>query len=500
MGLVKNAKLPCPFDDCDSSDAYHIFEDDSGWCFSCNRGTWNKPKIEDCTPKFTDFRGVSKDVQERLNFLSYVDDKGNVLFREYKYANGSSKFREVLAKRFWSVGQPPKISGEHLWNAGSASTVCVVEGEEDQASFMCMSDLPVFALTSASLGSDLRQIHEALSPFKKIVLAFESDDAGSQAKQKIGSMFPGKVFEASLTRFKDANEYLVNGAEKEFYWAVVNARKYTADFVFNSNEDFREILSQKDTNFVVETPFPSLNKLIKGLPLGRIVVLTGQEGLGKTEILRAMEYNCLKNYPDVPISITHHEENKRDVLTGLASYELNKNCRSVDTEITDDEIMEALDKINPNGNLHLTEIGTEVESVKEVMDRINYLVTVCGVKYFFIDPINQFEPPDDGKVTLVRFLDSLCKAMAKFVVAKNVCCVWTAHVNDEGLTRDSRMISKMAGIRLDISRDHMHEDETIRNTTKILVSKNRPYSKTGVAGDVSFEPESFTMYEKELPF
>ena len=503
MGIVKEGRLPCPFDGCESSDAYHIFDDDTSYCFSCQRGDYKRQKPSDLEKGYGDFRGVSAATQERLGFLNYYDKEGNVLFREYKYPNGNSKFRDVVPKRFWVTGSGrlPKIAGPHIWNAGSSKTVVVVEGEEDAGSAMELLDLPVYWLTSASIGVNREEIYNALKPFSKIVLAFESDPAGENAKSIIGNMLPGQVFEASLTKYKDANEYLINGAGKEFFWAVLNAKKFTADFVYNTDADFDKIIFDESTSVVVPTPFQSLNNLIKGLPLGRIVLLTGMEGLGKTEILRAMEYKVLKDHPEYSISITHHEESKRDVLTGLACYELQKNCRDPDNPVPNEEISGAIRTINSNGKLHLTEIGTDASTVAEVMERFNYLATVCGVQYFFVDPINQFTPPDDGATNLVSFLDGLSKAMAKFVVERNVCCVWTAHVNDDGQTRDSRMISKMAGIRIDIGRDPMAEDEEVRNRTHLYVPKNRPFSKTGGAGTVVFDMDTFTIQSQgEVPF
>ena len=500
MSKLLEGKLPCPREDCSSSDAYHIYED-GDWCYSCGKGTMKPKRPEDLEPKFTKFRGVSKETQERLGFLSYCDEDGKVLFREYPYDNGVSKFREVIPKKFWTTGKLPLLCGKHLWNAGSVQTICVVEGEEDLASFMEMSDLPVVSLSSASLGTDLREIHDYLNPFKKIVLCFESDEAGRAAKNKIGTMFPGRVFEASLTLFKDANDYLVNGKEKEFYWAVINAKLFTADFVFNTIADFEKILQEKENDVCVPTPFPTLNSLITGIPLGHVTLITGQEGLGKTEILKAIEYEFIANHPELPVSITHHEEAKADTLKSFFNYHTGRNAKSIEHPVPDDEILKVIEDLTKNNNVFLTEIGIEADSVKDIISRFDYLAKVCGVKVFFVDPINQFVPPDSGSDTnLTRFLDNLAISMAKFVVANNVACVWTSHVNDEGKTRDSRMISKACSIRLDIDRDHMSEDETIRNTTTVKVTKARGHRKTGSAGQWLFDTETHRMFEQELPF
>ena len=502
MSKIVKAKQPCPFDGCSSSDAFHEFEDGSTWCFSCSRGTWDRPKPEDLTKVFNSYRGVSKESNETAGFYSYVDDDGQVHYREYPIGE-QSKFRDCLHKRFWTTGKLPTLGGTQLWNAGSSKTICIVEGEEDFVSFMDMCNLPVVYLTSASIGSNRKELFEYLNPFSKIVMAFESDEAGENAQKIIGTMFPGKVYKASLTKHKDANEYLTHGDGNDFKWAVINARLFTPDYVYNSMEDFSRILSDVETSFYVPTPWESLNEKVRGLPLGKIVLITGQEGLGKTEILRAMEYHTLKEAPEHPIAVIHHEESKKEVLDGLCSYILEKNCKDPDNPVPVEDKLAALELITKSGNLNILDIDDVADTVASIMDRFAYMVKVCGVKYFFVDPINQFVPPDDGEGNSTKFLDSLAQSMGKFVIDHNVCCVWTAHVNDEGATRNSRMIGKSAAIRIDISRDQMHEDDTERNTTKLYVPKNRPYSKTGAAGAILFQPETFTLTEttvNELPF
>lgn len=503
MNKIIQERQPCPLEDCNSSDAYFEYED-GGWCYSCGRGTASNRKYTDCVYVEEEFRGVDDEVSKALGFFSLAspEDPETVLYREYRYPEGV-KYRNVKSKKFWVTGKICGLGGKELWNAGSSKVICVVEGEEDAAAFHTMCDLPVVWLTSASIGTKHRkEIHEYLDAFTKVILCFENDDAGKHAKSILGAMLGNKVHEASLTKYKDASDYLQYGARDDFFYAVLNAKKYTADFVFNSDADFERILNDVNTTAVISTPFEKLNSLINGLPLGHIVLITGQEGLGKTEILRAFEYNNLKNYSQYPASITHHEESKADNLKGLASYNLGINTKNKDNNVSLQTILDQIKELNKDDNLFLTDIG-EGNNVGEIMDRFKYLVTVCGVKVIYVDPINQFTPPDEGEQNVTKFLDNLAQRMAKFVVDYQVCCVWTAHVNDEGKTRDSRMISKSASIRIDIERDHMSASDETKNTTTLWVSKNRPFGKTGHGGQLFFDSESFTLIEKEekeMPF
>jgi len=489
--------IPCPL--CTSSDAYTLYDDGHGWCMSCAKGVFPaKFKPSDLTEVYHDgFRGINSVTCEFLGIKTHVDEGGNPILREYVSPDGS-KFRSIHDKKFWVKGKMPALGGAHLFNAGSAHYITVVEGEEDWAAAYQMlnegkkTTYPVVYLNSATIAKDaLDGIYQYLSKFQTVRMAFENDEPGKAAKATIAAMMPGRTREVSLTKHHDASDYLTSGDEKEFTQAWANASVYTTDDIFHTADDVGKILDNEETESYVPTPFGDLNDLIKGIPLNHVTLITGMEGLGKTELLRALEFEIVAT--GTPIAILHHEETKRTTYLGLACYELGKNCRDPDKPISNVALKEAISSLSDEyKNLFLFEFKDDPD-VNIIMEKINYLVTVCGVKYVFIDPINQFFPTD-GKTTHVQFLDDLSKRMAKYVTNHPVGIVVTAHVNDDGRTRDSRMISKECSIRIDLDRDHLADDDDERNTSHFMVSKNRPFSRTGAAGCAYFHPETFTMF------
>jgi len=490
--------IACPMEGCDSSDAYTLYDDGHGWCFSCGKGTFpNKIKPKDFERKFVDgVRGIPKKVCEKLGIYTYVDDAGNPVFREYIYPEGS-KFRRIHDKSFWVEGTMPPLGGMELWNAGSSHYVTVVEGEEDGAAAYHMlnhgkqNPEPVVWLPGANIpGKHRDAVYRYLSQFQTVKLAIEDDEAGKKVKELLCQMLPNKIREVSLTKYKDANDYLINGAMQEFKQAHANALIYTPDNIYHSAEDVLAILSNPEVDSYFPTPFDDLNEKIRGICLNHVTLLTGMEGIGKTEILRSLEAEALDQ--GIPIGILHHEETKLTTYKGLACYQLEKNCRDPDKPVPTKEMFGAIREMtNEFENLFVFEFKQDPD-VNMIMEQINYLVYVCGCKYIFIDPINQFDPIDD-KMTKVQFLDTLAKKMQKYV-ANNPCgIVWTAHVNDEGSTRDSRMISKACSIRINTDRDLLAEDEDKRNTTRLYVAKNRPFATTGPAGALFFDKKTFTI-------
>ncbi len=70
-----------------------------------------------------------------------------------------------------------------------------------------------------------------------------------------------------------------------------------------------------------------------------------------------------------------------------------------------------------------------------------------------------------------------------------------SHVNDDGLTRGSRNISKICDIRVNLYRDITSSDPIIRRTTNVMVGKNRFCGRTGPAGQLLFDPATYTLKE-----
>ena len=73
--------------------------------------------------------------------------------------------------------------------------------------------------------------------------------------------------------------------------------------------------------------------------------------------------------------------------------------------------------------------------------------------------------------------------------------ILVSHVNDDGLTRGSRNISKVADIRIDLSRDIKAIDPVVRRCTHLMISKNRFCGRTGPAGILLFDPITYTLAE-----
>ncbi len=451
------------------------------------------------TEGYTSIRGIPTAVLEKFKIKVGFDTDGNEVYHKYSYPH-KDKFR-YLPKDFSrnSGFSNDRLFGSDLFNPGSSKTVTIVEGELDAAAAFHMlgSRHPVVSLPNASLSTKLiKNEFDYLDSFEQIIVCTDNDDAGRAVADKIAMSFPNKTYFVELSGEKDACDFFMAGKAKDFTGSWGNRQKHTPSGVYNTSKQFKNILENDEVNSYIETPISHLNDLIKGIMTGHLIVLTGEEGRGKTEVMRMLEHTILSEHKGTPIACLHMEESKKTFLLSLLSYVLKVNLRDPDHIVPEDTVNKALDDFLDDENLYLFEMGSEDDPMS-LLEKIRYFATVCGCKYVFIDPIQQLSyTRDEGDQNEERTLSKLSTKLEKLATELDIGIVITAHVNDDGQTRSSRMIGKSASVRIDLHRDHMATDNEERNTTKLAVSKNRPLGQTGYAGSLLFDPSSFTLKEK----
>src|SRR3990167_6973071 len=122
---------PCP--SCTSSDAYCVYEDGHGYCFSCS---YFKPKDselneEDITYEYLPWRGVTKETMEFYKAKTKIKD-GEPNEISFPYGT-AAKIRTLKEKGFYSTGEisVQGLFGGDKFSAGSAKAITITEGELD---------------------------------------------------------------------------------------------------------------------------------------------------------------------------------------------------------------------------------------------------------------------------------------------------------------------------------------------------------------------------------
>lgn len=449
------------------------------------------------TYEYRAFRGVSKQTAEALNIQTGITEDGEEYCRVYPYPH-RPKIR-VLPKDF-SLNKGftnDYLLGMDMFNAGSSKALTITEGEDDWAAAyeMLGCKWPVVNLPSATITKALiENCKRYLDSFDALVVATDNDDAGDRAAVVLETIFPNKCYRVPMSKYKDAMEYLENGAGKEFMYSWINRKKFVKPFDTHTPEQFVKLLHESNDKPYLPTGIEGYDEIALGLFQGELTVFTAPEGVGKTEFMRYLEYSLIANHPDVPFAYCHLEESPQRSLLGLCSYHLQKNVTRKDLIEDMDEVENAIKEMMSRETIHQFSIGTD-EDPEVLVERIKYFANVCGCKYVFFEPLQDImHQRSDGKST-VEFLDQLSVRLARTAAETGCGIVSIAHMNDQGSIRDSRQIQKQAAVRVDLERDvdSQHADE--RNKTRLILRKNRPVGPVGAAGELVFDLKTFTLRE-----
>lgn len=500
--FIKHDKCP----KCGSSDGLAIYEDNSH-CFVCSyhvgenniadahpvrhavdRDLTPLPQFEQVAMKD---RGISAGAVNKYK-VTVNQNPESVVGHVYPYydADGShvaNKIRRKGEKSFYWEGEVGRgcLFGQQLFPAGGKA-ITLVEGECDAlAGFQLTgSRYPCVSVKSASEAKrNCADNFEYLNSFEKIVVAFDADEPGQKAAHEVAQLFePGKVHILKLLKAKDANDYLMKGLEKEFVNEWFRAPPYMPDGLqLGSDEAFlEEIINYKDPRSI-PYPWDGLNYKTYGIRTSELVLLTADTGVGKTSVMKEIEYKILTN-PELieekaGIGFLHLEEPKRDLAMGLMSIHNNKPYHFPDVERTEKEIRDAYnDVINTDRVIIWDHFGSN--EIEVVLARIRHMVAL-GCKYIVVDHLSIIVSDQSGDER--KQLDEISTKIKMLTMNLDISVFCVIHINRQGQVRGSAGPEQVANVIMRLERDKKELDEWRRNVTKISVEKNRKFGRTGPA-------------------
>ncbi len=500
---MKPGRNPCPR--CGSRDNLFIYPDGHGHCFSVSCGYHIFGKEIDLNQEYTyeylPWRGPSEATMRKFKVKTRINAEGKPVAVVYPYGAKASLVRWLDrpkddAFRWEGEASEASLFGADIFSAGEAQAVTITEGAQDALSAFEMlgSKYPVLSVRSASSArKDCAARFDYINSFQKIYLALDNDEPGQKAAKEIAGLFDfNKIYHVQLTK-KDANDYHMAREGDKFAKIWWNAKRYLPQGIFSSFAEFDKIIDEKEMKHGAPYPFKTLNDMTYGIRPGEFVLLTGLEGIGKTEILRTAEYHYLKNTKE-KVGIIHCEEDEDRILRGIAGLELGVPCHLPDSPVSKQEIKDAYRRVaGDDERIHLYS-PFEIDDPDAVLDNMRFLATVCGCKLIAFDNITKtVSGLDIANVT--QKLDYLSTKIAAMAKERDVAVVVISHVNDEGLTRGSRNISKVCNIWIHVDRNVKAGTLEERNTSYLTINKNRYSGRTGPAGRLWFDPGTFALTE-----
>jgi len=526
---------PCP--SCGSSDNLARYSDGHAVCFSggCNyyehgngqigQTAQRKPmrslEMTGVIAAIPD-RRISQSTCQRYGVTVEYGTDGQIVKHHYPYHNKDTgavtgtKVRITETKSFYATGEfnEAGLFGQQAFKTGG-KYITITEGEADALAVNEMFDgkWPVVSIRSGAAGAakDIKANLEWLETFDNVVICFDNDKAGQEAAKSVLNLFtPNKAKNVTLPA-KDAGDMLKSNQVQAFVKEWWNAKTFRPDGIV-SGLDTWDLLQEKRDVKSIPYPWDCLNAFTYGFRPQELVTITSGSGMGKSQIMRELEYYLLKNTED-NIGILALEEDIPKTTLGIMSMEANKLLHvpevragvSIEEERGYWERTFGLDKLQL-----LDHWGSTSED--DLLGRIRYMAKGLDCKWIILDHLSiVVSDQDNGDER--KAIDSIMTNLRKLVQETGVGLFLVSHLRRPsgakahedggkislGELRGSAAIAQLSDIVIGLERDQQHVDPEIRNTTTVRVLKNRFVGLTGPACYLYYDKESGRMIETACP-
>ena len=436
------------------------------------------------------------------------------------------KIREV-PKNFYSRGRTGadcELFMQFKFNRGG-KYIMITEGELDALSAYQMfvdynksrnSDYEVAVVSPTTGANSYKQIaaqYAFFNTFDQIIVCYDNDKAGKEAVEDVIKVLPKGKVKVMHMRYKDPNTYLEEDKQDEFIRNFYESKRYTPVGVLGSGDLYDKILAQAN---VAKVPFPpfmdTLNKmLVGGLPLGHIINIAAGTGLGKTSFVNEMIYHWIFNSPH-KIGIVSMELDSGQYGETLLGRHLSRKLSLIEDDdlkkklLESDNVREKANELfyNEQGQHRFYLLDNRDGTIEEIQDTVEELVVSCGCRIIVLDPLQDILDglSNEDQALFMKWSKGIIKS-------HNVTLIFINHVRKsasgaqnssqggsftEEEIQGSSTIIKSASANILLSRNKYAEDRVERNTTKVVLSKNRICGLTGPAGNVYYDNDTHTLH------
>lgn len=522
---------------CGSSDGNSLYDDGHTHCFACgvtmfadangeHEGAYDERTVmrDAVAPKKVaqmTIQGTFKSIPDRGISQATCEKYGVTTDGDcqyYPYTNGDGvrtavKKRNVPTKQFSISGDfsGATLFGQSLFHAGGKA-ITITEGELDAlAAFQMQGSLyPTVSIRNGAQAAlkDCKAQYEWLNSFDSVVICFDADEPGKKAAKEVAELFGNKAkIMQHKSGHKDACDYLIAGATKDFVNEWWRASPYVPDGIVNAADLWEEI-SKPEPIAEAQYPWKGLNKLLYGIRPAELITVTAGSGLGKSQFLREILYNLLQT-TDWKIGGMFLEESTRKTARSIMSLHANKLLHLPDTPTTEQELKEAFDATLGSNRIYLFDhFGSS--DVDNISNRIRYMAKACDCRVVFLDHISIVVSGQDlGDER--KAIDNMMTKLRTLVQELNITLICVSHLRrpqgnqgheDGGSVslsqlRGSGAIAQLSDAVITLERNSMAENEEERHLTKIAVAKNRYNGETGPACKLKYNGYTGRMLEVE---
>ena len=322
----------------------------------------------------------------------------------------------------------------------------------------------------------------------------------------------GKAYIANLP-LKDPNECLKAGRSGDLVSAIWNAKPYRPDGIVSGQDLYEKCVEGLDSlKDSVAYPFQALQSKTNGARHGELYVITSGSGMGKSTLLRELEYFFGVSKGET-CGVVALEESTAKTGLELMSIFLNRRLIiSVDPDsVSKEELKSAFDATIGNGKFFLYDHFGSLDS-GNLLSKLRYMIVALGCKRIFLDHISivvsGMDNSDDGGER--KAIDKLMTNLRSLVEETGCTMYVVSHLkrpdkkgHEEGAQvslsqlRGSGAIAQLADMVIGLERNQQGDNP---NVMAIRVLKNRFSGLTGIGGYLYYDPETGRLKDYDCPF
>ena len=524
---------PCP--KCGSSDALARYSNGSAKCYSAGcghyeRATGSLDNIASIQPRVKPMEnlGVVADIPDRritkqtcakFKVTVEYDTAGSIAKHHYPYfavdsdEMKGSKVRLVKSKDFYATGDLGNGVGLFGQNtcSGRGKYITITEGELDCLSVSEMFDRKwdVVSLRNgaSNASKEIKEQLEWLEGYDNVVVCFDNDKAGQSAVDAIKDLFSPSKLKIVKLPMKDASDMLQANKLAAFVKCWWEAKEYQPDGIV-SGIDTWEAITNKIKVQSIPYPWQGLNDYTKGFRPYELVTITSGSGMGKSQMIRELEYYLLNATQD-NIGILALEEDVARTALGIMS--VASDCPLHLEETLDVNTAKLFwDKTLGTGRYYLFDHWGSTSEDK-LLNRVRHMAKALDCKWIILDHlsivVSAQENADERKAidAIMTNLRALVQELGigLFLVSHLRRTQGRAHEDGGQISlnelRGSQAIAQLSDMVIGLERDQQAENEDKRNTTTVRVLKNRYAGLTGACCYLSYDRFTGRMSETSKP-
>ena len=257
----------------------------------------------------------------------------------------------------------------------------------------------------------------------------------------------------------------------------------------------------------VEYPWVALQNKTKGARHGELYVFTSGSGMGKSTILRELEYYFGVHRGEL-CGIVALEESTRKTGMELMSIHLSKRLILNPECADEDERSHAFSETIGNGNFFLYDHFGSLDS-GNLLSKLRYMIVSLGCKRIFLDHISivvsGMDTDEDGGER--KAIDKLMTNLRSLVEETGATMFVVSHLkrpekkgHEEGAQvslsqlRGSGAIAQLSDMVIGLERNQQGDNP---NVLTLRVLKNRFSGDTGVSGHLYYDQDTGRLSDYE---